>query len=90
MTDLLGDTDTRVTSCEADAVDSWVLGQEVSDLRALAWTANPDLSSMHYATYYMCFNSRINDASKFICLYRSVCLRKSPTSDPLHGQQKLA
>ncbi len=38
VTDLLGHTDTGVTSCETDAVDSWVLGQEVSNLRSLACT----------------------------------------------------
>ena len=36
--DLLGDADTSVTSCETDAVDSRVLGQEVSNLRSLACT----------------------------------------------------
>ncbi len=36
-TDLLGDTDTSVTACEADAVDSRVLSQEVSNLRSLAY-----------------------------------------------------
>ena len=36
-TDLLGDADASVTSCEADAVDSRVLSQEVSNLRSLAY-----------------------------------------------------
>ena len=36
--DLLGDADTGVTAGETDAVDSRVLGQEVSNLRPLACT----------------------------------------------------
>ena len=34
--DLLGDTDSSVTACEADAVDSRVLSQKVSNLGSLS------------------------------------------------------
>jgi len=36
-TDLLGDADASVTSCEADAIDSRVLSQEIPNLRSLAY-----------------------------------------------------
>ena len=36
QTDLLGHTDASVTSCETDAVDGWVLSQEVPNLRSFA------------------------------------------------------